>query len=170
MLTQALSDMCSFPACAAPPHPFPHQRRHEQQGRPCQPPHLIDALFLPRAPQMQERELELEQGGSSLLLSRVEEGEQSLLSQFSAVPLQDHEGGSSLLHLDQSSRFQSPGSFQSSPGSRNHNLLRGPMFGLDGSGNGVEGASMSWDEEDSVDSYSRVAGRLSMGSAASSTS
>jgi hypothetical protein len=216
MLTQALSDMCAFPACAAPPlsSGFPSRRGEEKEGGSrssdgvlgvFQQPHVVDALFLPPQPAQTSSAQKQGQAGArgelwslqsgaeeSLVFSRQE---QSLLSQFSAVPEQACGRGGlglgvSMSGLDESSRFASPGSLLAGAGAAGGLCLdasfqsfqssRSRLSSGGGDGDGEGGGSvMSWDEQDqgghheetdesgSVQSYSRVAGRLSMNSAAS---
>ena len=175
MLTQVLSDMSSFPACSAK---TPSSRGQADSGGVFQQPHMIDALFMPSqhpAPQRVNFPENLS-AVASLSFSRLNETpEESMVSQFSAVPQQDQP-------LNESSRFASPGSFQIRGGVKMGSSFQSfqnedsPVYARDderlrdASRSRVswgEGSNVSWDE-DSVESYSRIAGRLSMSSAMSS--
>ena len=180
MLTQALNDMCSFPAYSVPAPPTTQGQGVFQHA------HMIDALFLPTQRTAPQSACQAGATGddTSIMFSRLDESrEESLISQFSAVP-QQHGDRSRSGSFDVSSRFESPGSFrmqgggmlgssfQSFQGDDSPTICPGDDERLrDASRSriscGQDGSRMSWDE-DSVESYSRIAGRLSMNSAMSS--
>jgi len=170
MLTQVLSDMSSFPASSAKPQ----SRGEAHSGGVFQQPHMIEALFLPSQQPAPQRINPPDNLGAvaSLNFSRLNETpDESLVSQFSAVPQQDRS-------LDESSRFASPGSFQMRGGGKLGSSFQSfqnddsPVYARDDErlrdasrsrASWGEGSNVSWDE-DSVESYSRIAGRLSMNS------
>lgn len=187
MLTQALSDMSSFPSldkrCNSSYSQEQHQQHDQGEGVFEKHAHVIEALFLP-SEVIAPRDFYQPQG------LELGEGEKSMLSQLSAVSSQH--GGvlegygvrNDLTDQAESSFFATPNSFDlsRSRGGRGGRLSYGESSFVSGqrSSTGgmslIEGSDMSlsmsgsWQGDDSGASYSRIAGRLSLNSTMSNRS